>query len=86
MESLGPTYGFYKMTLRSRIELCFKKWPIKENARLFSSAYFLKTISPYMIPWNDVVEILVTGAVPAIMGRVVDNVLKHVRTLLERRD
>lgn len=43
-------------------------------------------ISPYMIPWNDVVEILVTGAFPAIMGRVVDNVLKHVRTLLERRD
>lgn len=68
------------------MSFALKKWPIKENARLFSSAYFLKTISPYMIPWNDVVEILVTGAVPAIMGRVVDNVLKHVRTLLERRD
>lgn len=41
-------------------------------------------ISPYMIPWNDVVETLVTGAFHAIMGRVVDNVLKHIRTLLER--
>lgn len=72
------------MTLRSRIELRFKKWSIEENARLFSLAYFLEMISPYMIPWNDVVETLVTGAFHAIMGRVVDNVLKHIRTLLER--
>ena len=28
MESLGHMYGFYKMTLRSHIELCFKKYAI----------------------------------------------------------